>query len=127
MASPRPNSASSSVSSGLSQAPSSVSVTSNSGVYGYDGRQVGAAAPASNPPWPRMTPSDAQRFNHVFSQVDTDGDGKITGEQARQLFLSWQLPRGVLKIPFSIMLLPFAKLLFCGAMISRSFTCLLRS
>lgn len=30
-------------------------------------------------------------------EVDTDKDGKITGEQARNLFLSWRLPREVLK------------------------------
>jgi len=27
-------------------------------------------------------------------EVDSDKDGKITGEQARNLFLSWRLPRG---------------------------------
>ncbi|KAA8547600.1 hypothetical protein F0562_004029 [Nyssa sinensis] len=30
-------------------------------------------------------------------EVDKDRDGKITGEQARNLFLSWRLPREVLK------------------------------
>jgi hypothetical protein len=34
------------------------------------------------------------RYTKVFTQVDTDKDGKITGQQARELFLSWQLPRG---------------------------------
>ncbi|BFI25676.1 epidermal growth factor receptor substrate 15 [Marchantia polymorpha subsp. ruderalis] len=48
-------------------------------------------------PWPRMTESDAQRYTRVFAEVDTDRDGKITGEQARDLFLSWGLPREVLK------------------------------
>jgi hypothetical protein len=76
-------------------------MTSSPGICGNNGRQLGAAAPATKSSWPKMTPSDAQRFAHVFSQVDTDHDGKITGEQARQLFLSWQLPRGVLTIPFS--------------------------
>lgn len=47
--------------------------------------------------WPRMMPSDAQKYTKVFSEVDTDRDGKITGEQARDLFLSWRLPREVLK------------------------------
>lgn len=47
--------------------------------------------------WPRMTQSDAQKYTKVFSEVDTDRDGKITGEQARDLFLSWRLPREVLK------------------------------
>ncbi|KAL2527943.1 Calcium-binding EF hand family protein [Forsythia ovata] len=51
----------------------------------------------SQPPWPRMTQSDVQKYSKVFMQVDTDRDGKITGEQARNLFLSWRLPREVLK------------------------------
>nr|PNR27203.1 hypothetical protein PHYPA_030684 [Physcomitrium patens] len=48
-------------------------------------------------PWPRMTLADIQRFVRIFSQVDTDQDGKITGEQARELFRNWQLPRDVLR------------------------------
>lgn len=52
--------------------------------------------PGVSAPWPRMNPNDVQRYTRVFSKVDTDHDGKITGEQARQLFLSWQLPKGVL-------------------------------
>ncbi|KAF8406718.1 hypothetical protein HHK36_008810 [Tetracentron sinense] len=48
-------------------------------------------------PWPRMTQSDVQKYTKVFVEVDTDRDGKITGEQARNLFLSWRLPREVLK------------------------------
>ncbi|CAK9873704.1 unnamed protein product [Sphagnum jensenii] len=54
----------------------------------------------SNPsraPWPKMTQNDIQRYTRVFSKEDTDKDGKITGEQARELFLSWKLSRGVLK------------------------------
>ncbi|CAN1170204.1 Uncharacterized calcium-binding protein C800.10c [Linum perenne] len=47
--------------------------------------------------WPRMVPADIQKYLKVFLQVDTDRDGKITGEQARNLFLSWRLPREVLK------------------------------
>ncbi|XP_075483105.1 uncharacterized protein LOC142523259 isoform X2 [Primulina tabacum] len=49
------------------------------------------------PPWPKITSSDVQKYSKVFVQVDTDRDGKITGEQARNLFLSWRLPREVLK------------------------------
>lgn len=45
-------------------------------------------------PWPKMTQSDIQKYTKVFVEVDTDRDGKITGEQARTLFLSWRLPRG---------------------------------
>jgi epidermal growth factor receptor substrate 15 len=48
-------------------------------------------------PWPKMKPSDVQKYTKVFTEVDTDRDGKITGEQARNLFLSWRLPREVLK------------------------------
>lgn len=46
--------------------------------------------------WPKMTPYDVQRYVYVFNQVDIDEDGKITGDQTRDLFLSWQLPRGLL-------------------------------
>lgn len=53
--------------------------------------QVGPVAGGS---WPQMSESDVQRYTRVFMKVDTDKDGKITGEQARELFLSWQLPRG---------------------------------
>ncbi|KAL2928389.1 hypothetical protein RDABS01_011576 [Bienertia sinuspersici] len=47
--------------------------------------------------WPRPTQTDLQKYTKVFMEVDTDKDGKITGEQARNLFLSWKLPREVLK------------------------------
>ncbi|KAK4284920.1 hypothetical protein QN277_001688 [Acacia crassicarpa] len=64
------------------------------------GHSVGLQNSASGQPpssWPRMTPSDIQKYTKVFVEVDTDRDGKITGEQARNLFLSWRLPREVLK------------------------------
>ncbi|GAV81555.1 efhand_3 domain-containing protein/EF_hand_3 domain-containing protein [Cephalotus follicularis] len=67
------------------------------------GFPVGAGNSASNQstqleqPWPRMTQLDFQKYAKVFVQVDTDRDGKISGEQARNLFLSWRLPREVLK------------------------------
>jgi hypothetical protein len=44
--------------------------------------------------WPKMKPADIQNYTKVFMEVDTDRDGRITGEQARNLFLSWRLPRG---------------------------------
>ncbi|KAG6400189.1 hypothetical protein SASPL_137014 [Salvia splendens] len=47
--------------------------------------------------WPKMTRADIQKYAKVFMEVDTDRDGKITGEQARNLFLGWRLPREVLK------------------------------
>ncbi|XP_059460128.1 actin cytoskeleton-regulatory complex protein pan1-like isoform X1 [Corylus avellana] len=47
--------------------------------------------------WPKMKPSDVQKYTKVFMEVDTDRDGIISGEQARNLFLSWRLPREVLK------------------------------
>lgn len=52
------------------------------------------ASPGIPDSWPQMTQNDVVRYTKVFTQVDTDKDGKITGQQARQLFLSWQLPRG---------------------------------
>ncbi|GAB2247037.1 hypothetical protein Droror1_Dr00006919 [Drosera rotundifolia] len=47
--------------------------------------------------WPKLTHSDVQKYTKVFVEVDRDKDGKITGPQARNLFLSWHLPREVLK------------------------------
>ncbi|KAL0361860.1 UNVERIFIED_CONTAM: EH domain-containing protein 2 [Sesamum radiatum] len=47
--------------------------------------------------WPKMIRAGIQKYAKVFMEVDTDRDGKITGEQARNLFLSWRLPREVLK------------------------------
>ncbi|KVH88235.1 epidermal growth factor receptor substrate 15-like 1 [Cynara cardunculus var. scolymus] len=51
----------------------------------------------SSQPWPKMSQSSVQKYTKVFMEVDTDKDGKITGEQARNLFLSWRLPREILK------------------------------
>ncbi|KAH9624918.1 hypothetical protein KSS87_004194 [Heliosperma pusillum] len=64
------------------------------------GAQAGvgiASSVPSQPPWPKMTTPGMQKYTKVFMEVDTDRDGKITGEQARNLFLSWRLPREVLK------------------------------
>ncbi|KAG6434872.1 hypothetical protein SASPL_106516 [Salvia splendens] len=47
--------------------------------------------------WPKMTRASIQKYAKVFMEQDTDRDGKITGDQARNLFLSWRLPREVLK------------------------------
>lgn len=54
---------------------------------------------SSNPqqPWPKITQSDIQKYTKVFVEVDKDRDGKITGPEARNLFLSWRLPREVLR------------------------------
>ncbi|BFG42478.1 hypothetical protein CerSpe_287520 [Prunus speciosa] len=56
-----------------------------------------SASSQSHIQWPRMTQTDAQKYSNIFVKVDTDRDGKITGEQARDLFLKWGLPREVLK------------------------------
>ncbi|CAO2817490.1 unnamed protein product [Amaranthus hypochondriacus] len=56
-----------------------------------------SAVGKSQTPWPKMTTPGIQKYTKVFIEVDTDRDGKITGEQARNLFLSWRLPREVLK------------------------------
>jgi hypothetical protein len=45
-----------------------------------------------------MANSDVQRYGKVFFEVDTDKDGKINGVQARDLFLSWKIPRGIFYI-----------------------------
>ncbi|KAL5209869.1 hypothetical protein ABZP36_005492 [Zizania latifolia] len=47
--------------------------------------------------WPKVTQSDIQKYTKVFGDVDRDRDGKITGAEARTLFLSWRLPREILK------------------------------
>ncbi|KAF6160522.1 hypothetical protein GIB67_019291 [Kingdonia uniflora] len=44
-------------------------------------------------PWLRMTQANVQKYRIVFVAVDKDRDGKITGEETRNLFLSWNLPR----------------------------------
>lgn len=53
-----------------------------------------SASTQPQPSWPKMTRAGIQRYHKVFVEVDTDRDGRITGEQARNLFLSWRLPRG---------------------------------
>ncbi|XVF62316.1 hypothetical protein PTKIN_Ptkin08bG0207400 [Pterospermum kingtungense] len=79
-----------------------VAVPSNaaSGSTGFPagpGNLASGQSNQSHSPWPKMTQSDIQKYRKVFVQVDTDRDGKITGDQARNLFLSWRLPREVLK------------------------------
>ncbi|KAJ6907754.1 hypothetical protein NC651_018251 [Populus alba x Populus x berolinensis] len=59
---------------------------------GFPSGSSNAALSQSQPPWPRMTQSDIQKCTKVFVQVDTDRDGKLTGEQAHNLFLSCRLP-----------------------------------
>lgn len=44
-----------------------------------------------------MTQTDKQKYMNIFMEVDKDRDGKITREQAMDLFLSWALPREILK------------------------------
>ncbi|RWV97750.1 hypothetical protein GW17_00039439 [Ensete ventricosum] len=59
---------------------------------------AGSVNPASNQSqiqWPKVTQADIKKYTNVFVNVDKDGDGKITGEQTRTLFLSWKLPRGL--------------------------------
>ncbi|XP_050262762.1 uncharacterized protein LOC126707215 [Quercus robur] len=56
-----------------------------------------SASSQSQQSWPRMSPTDVQKYTKVFMDVDKDRDGRITGEEARNLFLSWRLPREVLK------------------------------
>ncbi|WOL09753.1 actin cytoskeleton-regulatory complex protein PAN1-like isoform X2 [Canna indica] len=56
-----------------------------------------SAANQTQVQWPKITQADIKKYTNVFVNVDKDRDGKITGEQARMLFLSWKLPREVLK------------------------------
>ncbi|KAJ4776426.1 Calcium-binding EF hand protein-like [Rhynchospora pubera] len=55
------------------------------------------ASPVAQTPWPKIMQSDVQKYMTVFIKVDKDRDGKISGQEARNLFLSWKLPREVLK------------------------------
>ncbi|GJT60274.1 NB-ARC domains-containing protein [Tanacetum coccineum] len=48
----------------------------------------------SLPQWPKMKRAGVNKYMKVFMEVDSDGDGKIP---ARSLFLSWRLPREILK------------------------------
>ncbi|KAM7253425.1 hypothetical protein ACFE04_026043 [Oxalis oulophora] len=68
-----------------------------SGISVGAGISNSASNNAAQPSWPKMKPSDVQKYSKVFMEVDSDRDGRITGEQARNLFLSWRLPREVLK------------------------------
>lgn len=72
----------------------STSSFASSGISGGAGNSTSNQSQLS---WPKMKPTDVQKYTKVFVEVDTDRDGKITGEQARNLFLSWRLPREVLK------------------------------
>ncbi|XAR61528.1 hypothetical protein NMG60_11015979 [Bertholletia excelsa] len=64
---------------------------------GISARPGNSTSNQSQISWPKMTPAGIQKYTKVFTEVDSDRDGKITGEQARNLFLSWRLPREVLK------------------------------
>ncbi|XP_044482199.1 epidermal growth factor receptor substrate 15-like isoform X2 [Mangifera indica] len=74
-----------------------VQSTTASTSMGFPVGAVNTASSRPQIPWPKMSQSEVQKYTKVFVQVDTDRDGKITGEQARNLFLSWRLPREVLK------------------------------
>ncbi|GJT70986.1 NB-ARC domains-containing protein [Tanacetum coccineum] len=50
-----------------------------------------------------MTRAGVNKYMKVFMEVDSDGDGKIPGDQARSLFLSWRLPRGVGLVSISLL------------------------
>jgi epidermal growth factor receptor substrate 15 len=56
---------------------------------------LGSVSGQPQPQWPKMTKSDVNKYTKVFHEVDKDRDGRITGMEARNLFLSWKLPRGV--------------------------------
>lgn len=73
----------------------SAQTTSTYATTGVSVRAENSASGQSQMPWPKISPTDVQKYTKVFVEVDTDRDGKITGEQARNLFLSWRLPRGI--------------------------------
>ncbi|GJM97380.1 hypothetical protein PR202_ga14303 [Eleusine coracana subsp. coracana] len=61
------------------------------------GGQIPSYPNQSQAPWPKITQADVRKYMIVFIKVDRDRDGKITGEEARNLFLSWRLPRDMLR------------------------------
>ncbi|CAN6173693.1 unnamed protein product [Urochloa humidicola] len=61
------------------------------------GGQIPSNPNQSQAPWPKITQVDVRKYMIVFIKVDRDRDGKITGEEARNLFLSWRLPRDILR------------------------------
>jgi len=67
--------------------------------------QIPSNPSQSQAPWPKITQVDVRKYMIVFIKVDRDRDGKITGEEARNLFLSWRLPRGTSSL--FIFTLPF--------------------
>ncbi|XP_022741931.1 uncharacterized calcium-binding protein C800.10c isoform X2 [Durio zibethinus] len=75
-------------------------VSGSTGFPAGPGNMASGQSTQSQAPWPKMTQSDVQKYTKVFVQVDTDRDGKITGDQARNLFLSWRLPRGHPPAPY---------------------------
>ncbi|XP_047314899.1 epidermal growth factor receptor substrate 15-like 1 isoform X2 [Impatiens glandulifera] len=82
---------------GNTLAPLQSSAEKTSTSYGFVAGAGNVTTAQSQAPWPKITQSDVQKYTRVFVAVDTDRDGKISGEQARNLFLSWRLPREVLK------------------------------
>lgn len=78
--------------------PNQLLSSQNNNSLGSSGNSVDIGNSTSSQPqplWPKMTRAGIQRYHKVFVEVDTDRDGRITGEQARNLFLSWRLPRGI--------------------------------
>lgn len=69
---------------------------------GFSPAPNNATLEQSQPSWPKMTTPGIQKYTKVFMEVDTDRDGKVTGEQARNLFLSWRLPREILKLVWDL-------------------------
>ncbi|XP_047981154.1 epidermal growth factor receptor substrate 15-like 1 [Salvia hispanica] len=72
-------------------------ITSSGLTPGLQTGMENATSGTSQISWPKMTRASIQKYAKVFMEQDTDRDGKITGDQARNLFLSWRLPREVLK------------------------------
>jgi epidermal growth factor receptor substrate 15 len=67
------------------------------------GGQIPSNPNQSQAPWPKITQVDVRKYMIVFIKVDRDRDGKITGEEARNLFLSWRLPRGASHVPLYLL------------------------
>eukprot|EP00899_Mesostigma_viride_P007541 jgi/Mesvir1/16789/Mv15159-RA.3 len=60
------------------------------------GPGLGVMPPSGGLP-PPVPPQELERYRGMFVNLDRDRDGKVSGVEARGLFLQWQLPKEALK------------------------------
>ncbi|XP_020582679.1 epidermal growth factor receptor substrate 15-like 1 isoform X2 [Phalaenopsis equestris] len=77
--------------------PETIQSTSALPVQSVPSGPVSSVSTQNEAPWQKITQSDIRKYTKVFLEVDKDRDGKITGTEAKNLFLSWKLPRDILR------------------------------